>query len=84
MSARRPSGSPPAAGDNHDRQPASRSDTPTLWHPAREWLEEDEDDDHDVDFEPESEFSEDREIDDLYDEGDEDPDFHAAGFGRFD
>lgn len=77
------SGSPPAAGD----RPESRSQTPTTWHPAREWLEAD-DDENDMDFEPESEFSEDHDaLPDLYDEdeedglADEDADFHAAGFG---
>ena len=77
------SGSPPAAGD----RPESRSQTPTTWHPAREWLEAD-DDENDMDFEPESEFSEDHDaLPDLYNEdeedglADEDADFHAAGFG---
>ncbi|THC99268.1 hypothetical protein EYZ11_001267 [Aspergillus tanneri] len=49
-------------------QPSSRGDSSAVWHPAREWLEEDEEDE---DFEPESELSSD-ERDDLNDEEPED------------
>ncbi|KAF9889788.1 hypothetical protein FE257_006878 [Aspergillus nanangensis] len=85
-----PSSSPPlATGD----RPPSRGESPTLWHPAREWLEEDEDE-NDMDFEPETEFDDDgddlhfpyhgEELLDVYDEDDlpfDEDDFHAAGFG---
>ena len=61
----------PASGD----RPASRG-SPAIWHPAREWLEEDEEDDMDYDPETEiSEHSEDRphpDEDHFIDEDDED------------
>jgi WD repeat-containing protein 23 len=49
------SDSPPASGDRPEE--SSRRDSPAIWHPAREWLEEDENED-DMDYEPESETSE--------------------------
>lgn len=57
--------SPPAPGnDRPDQERPSQQNSPILWHPAREWLEEDDEDD--ADFEPGSEFSEDR---DDFDDG---------------
>ncbi|KAE8150497.1 WD40-repeat-containing domain protein [Aspergillus avenaceus] len=49
-------GSPPTTGDRPEEP--SRRDSPAIWHPAREWLEEDEEDDHDIDNWPVSGSSE--------------------------
>jgi WD repeat-containing protein 23 len=72
--------SPPAGGDRRgdSQQDGSRG----TWHPAREWLEEDEeaDDDEDMDLEPESEASEDRVDYEEYDP-DEDQETYDDPFG---
>ena len=54
--------SPPNSGGDRPEERPSQRNSPTLWHPAREWLEED--DEEDVDFEPDSDFSVDRDLDD--------------------
>ena len=66
-------GSP--GGDPSEHPPSYQSESPpphgSFWHPAREWLEEDdiEDDVEDMDYDPEED-----EIDELEDEDiDEDP-----------
>lgn len=48
---------PTAGGDRQGRSPPTGSRG--TWHPAREWLEEDEtrEDDEDMDFEPDSDVS---------------------------
>lgn len=49
---------PPSAGDQ--RESASGRESGTVWHPAREWLEQDEEEDeHDPDFDPWTEMDED-------------------------
>lgn len=74
--------SPPGPPPGGDRPQASGAhpDSPTLWHPASEWPdgEDDEDGEDDVDFQPESEHSGD--IPELEDESveDEEPDSGAA------
>ncbi|GKZ81075.1 hypothetical protein AnigIFM56816_005586 [Aspergillus niger] len=74
-----PSGSPPA-------QPGSPSrDSGTVWHPAREWLEQDEDED-DMDYEPDEIDSDGREEEedldaDLYED---EEDLDDADDHRFD
>ncbi|KAL5334078.1 WD40-repeat-containing domain protein [Aspergillus crustosus] len=56
--------SPPAGGDRRDdSQQTSRG----TWQPAGEWLEEAAEDDDDIDFEPDSEVSEDRVDQEDYD-----------------
>lgn len=61
------SGSPPGG---ERPEPSSRRGSATIWHPAREWLEEDEDDeDLDLDYVPGSGHSEDEGIDDDADVG---------------
>ncbi|KAL3466719.1 WD40-repeat-containing domain protein [Aspergillus heterothallicus] len=54
--------SPPSASSGDDTRDESHPQSSgSTWHPARAWLEEEEDDDDgDMDFEPESEVSEDR------------------------
>ncbi|KAK1144877.1 hypothetical protein N8T08_004890 [Aspergillus melleus] len=54
--------SPPNSGGDRPEERPSQRNSPTLWHPAREWLEED--DEEDVNFEPDSDFSDDRDLDD--------------------
>jgi WD repeat-containing protein 23 len=69
--------SPPSAPSGGDRRNDSHQQgSGSTWHPARAWLEEEEEDeeDDDMDFEPESEVSEDRFDEEEYpDPGDEEP-----------
>ncbi|KAL4805543.1 WD40-repeat-containing domain protein [Aspergillus unguis] len=72
--------SPPTAGG--DRRDSSSPTGPGgTWHPAREWLEEDEtgDDDEDMDFEPDSDDPDDRVEEDL-DENPEDEGSYGDAF----
>lgn len=66
-------------GGDRPQTSGDQPDSPTVWHPASEWPDDDEDGD-DVDFQPESEHSGD--IPELEDESieDEEPDFGAAAF----
>lgn len=53
----------------------SGSHTPTTYHPAREWLDDDnEEEDEDMDYEPESERTEDLEFFDEEDDEEDDGD----------
>ena len=45
------SGSLPAGGQPNRQESGSRADSENIWHPAREWLEED-DDEEDLDYHP--------------------------------
>lgn len=56
-----PSGSS-SIGGNRSEESTPRRVSGTVWHPAREWLEQDEEED-DMDYEPESEVTEDRDED---------------------
>ncbi|KAI9927928.1 hypothetical protein MW887_002780 [Aspergillus wentii] len=71
------SGSPPGG---ERPEPSSRRGSATIWHPAREWLEEDEDgEDLDLDYVPGSGHSEDEGIDDDADVGAQfDPELHLG------
>ncbi|KAL4884737.1 WD40-repeat-containing domain protein [Aspergillus karnatakaensis] len=63
--------SPPAGRDRRDD--SYQGGPGGTWHPAREWLEEDEDEveGDDMDFEPESDASEDRADEEEYDPDEE-------------
>lgn len=69
---------PAAAGDRSGSQSPTQSDA--AYHPARDWLddnEEEEDDGQDMDYEPESEHPDDIEHFDDYDHEDEEDDAEA-------
>jgi WD repeat-containing protein 23 len=54
-----------------------------VWHPAREWLEQDEEED-DMDYEPESEVTEDRDEDEYDDEDQNEDEDEDEDEGHFD
>lgn len=75
-----PSGSS-SIGGNRSEESTPRRVSGTVWHPAREWLEQDEEED-DMDYEPESEVTEDRD-EDGYENEDQNEDEDEGHFGSF-
>ncbi|PLB39231.1 WD40 repeat domain-containing protein [Aspergillus candidus] len=64
-----PPGPPPPGGDRPQTS-GGHPDSPTVWHPASEWPDDEDEDGNDVDFQPEFEHSGD--IPELEDESIED------------
>ena len=59
------SGSPSAGGQP---EPPSPRGSDTAWHPAREWLEEAEEEEDDLDYEPWSDEEEHADMQDAWEE----------------
>lgn len=56
----------PSAGNRHE--PSSRRGSDTVWHPAREWLEgNDDEDERDLDYQP---WSDEDDMEDIWEEED--------------